>query len=45
LAAEYGVSRVTARHARKLLIDRGLVVSVRSKGTYVQASDNHPVGM
>jgi GntR family transcriptional regulator len=35
LACEYGVSLGTARHATRLLRYRGLVVTVRSKGTYV----------
>ena len=35
LAEEYGVSLGTARHATRLLRFRGLVVTIRSKGTYV----------
>ncbi|WAL64923.1 winged helix-turn-helix domain-containing protein [Amycolatopsis cynarae] len=35
LAEEYGVSLGTARHATRVLRARGLVVTVRSKGTYV----------
>lgn len=35
LASEYGVSLGTARHATRLLRFRGLVVTVRSKGTYI----------
>ena len=35
LAQEYGVSLGTARHATELLRTRGLVVTVRSKGTFV----------
>ncbi|TVT60123.1 winged helix-turn-helix transcriptional regulator [Amycolatopsis rhizosphaerae] len=35
LAEEYGVSLGTARHATKLLRERGLLVTVRSKGTYI----------
>ena len=35
LAEEYGVSLGTARHATRLLRYRGLVITVRSKGTYV----------
>ncbi|NKQ57589.1 winged helix-turn-helix transcriptional regulator [Amycolatopsis sp. K13G38] len=38
LAEEYGVSLGTARHATRLLRYRGLVVTVRSKGTYVAAA-------
>lgn len=32
---EFGVSRPTARAAVQLLVERGLVVTVRGKGTYV----------
>jgi DNA-binding GntR family transcriptional regulator len=35
LAQEYGVSLGTARHATRLLRYRGLVVTIRSKGTYI----------
>lgn len=35
LAREYGVSLGTARHASRLLCDRGLLVTVRSKGNYI----------
>jgi GntR family transcriptional regulator len=35
LAYVYEVSLGTARHATRLLRERGLVVTVRSKGTYV----------
>lgn len=35
LADDYGVSLGTARHATQLLRDRGLVVTLPSKGTYV----------
>ncbi|TVT43836.1 winged helix-turn-helix transcriptional regulator [Amycolatopsis rhizosphaerae] len=35
LADLYGVSLGTARHATRLLRSRGLVVTIRSKGTYV----------
>lgn len=35
LADEYGVSLGTARHATRLLRYRGLVITIRSKGTYV----------
>ncbi|MGW4593698.1 GntR family transcriptional regulator [Amycolatopsis thermoflava] len=34
-AKEYGVSLGTARHATQILRDRGLVVTIRSKGTFV----------
>ncbi|MFD2415387.1 GntR family transcriptional regulator [Amycolatopsis pigmentata] len=35
MVAEYGVSLGTARHAIRLLRERGLVITVRSKGTFV----------
>ncbi|WP_051362503.1 winged helix-turn-helix domain-containing protein [Amycolatopsis thermoflava] len=35
LAEEYGVSLGTARHATHLLRKRGLVVTIRSLGTFV----------
>lgn len=35
LCWEYGVSLGTIRHATKILRERGLVVTVRSKGTFV----------
>lgn len=35
LAAEYGVSVSTARRAARELRERGLVVTIRVKGTYV----------
>jgi DNA-binding GntR family transcriptional regulator len=38
LADEYRVSLGTARHATRLLRDRGLVITVRSKGTYIAPS-------
>jgi DNA-binding GntR family transcriptional regulator len=42
LARDYGVSLGTARHATRLLRERGLVVTVRSKGTYVAKRDREP---
>ncbi|NIH87508.1 winged helix-turn-helix domain-containing protein [Amycolatopsis granulosa] len=36
LAAEYGVALGTARHATSILRELGLVVTVRSKGTFVR---------
>jgi DNA-binding GntR family transcriptional regulator len=42
LAAEYGVSLGTARHATRLLKHRGLVVTIRSKGTYVADRSPRP---
>ncbi|GLY69709.1 phosphotransferase [Amycolatopsis taiwanensis] len=46
LADEYGVSLGTARRATELLRERGLVVTLRSKGTYItdpneQADQTH----
>jgi DNA-binding GntR family transcriptional regulator len=35
LAQQYGVSLGTARHATRLLRYRGLVITLRAKGTYV----------
>jgi DNA-binding GntR family transcriptional regulator len=35
IVAEYGVSRPTARAAVQLLVERGLVHTVRGKGSYV----------
>lgn len=35
---EFGVSRPTARAAVQLLVERGLVVTVRGKGSYVVGS-------
>ncbi|WAL66861.1 winged helix-turn-helix domain-containing protein [Amycolatopsis cynarae] len=42
LAHEYGVSLGTARHATRLLRDWGLVVTIRSKGTYVARREPAP---
>ncbi|KAA9162593.1 winged helix-turn-helix transcriptional regulator [Amycolatopsis acidicola] len=39
LAREYGVSVGTSRHATKLLRERGLVTTIRCKGTYVTPVD------
>ena len=39
LALEYGVSLGSVRHATRLLRFRGLVVTVRSKGTYVASKE------
>lgn len=35
LAVEYGVSLGTARHATEILRERGLVFTIRSKGTFI----------
>ncbi|MFG3048156.1 GntR family transcriptional regulator [Streptomyces sp. NPDC048241] len=40
IVTEFGVSRPTARAAIQLLIDRGLVVTVRGKGRYVTDADS-----
>lgn len=42
LARNYGVSLGTARHATRLLRERGLVITIRSKGTYVRKRDDKP---
>ncbi|MFF5976869.1 GntR family transcriptional regulator [Streptomyces sp. NPDC012769] len=39
LAEEYGVARLTARRATQELRDRGLVITVRGKGSYVTPLD------
>jgi DNA-binding GntR family transcriptional regulator len=36
LAAEYGVSLATGRHAVKVLRERGLVITLPVKGTFVK---------
>ncbi|MGW4591894.1 winged helix-turn-helix domain-containing protein [Amycolatopsis thermoflava] len=42
LAQEYGVSLGTARHATHLLRQRGLVITIRCRGTFVTApADRH----
>ncbi|WP_431879945.1 winged helix-turn-helix domain-containing protein [Amycolatopsis sacchari] len=42
LAEEYGLSVNTVRHAVRLLRYRGLVTTVRSKGTYVIDAPRQP---
>lgn len=42
LAREYGVSLGTARQATKLLREQGLVITLRSKGTYVAKREKQP---
>lgn len=42
LARRYGVSLGTARHATRVLRERGLVVTIRSKGTFVVKRDASP---
>lgn len=37
LAREYGVSLGTARHATEILREQGIVITLRSKGTFVVA--------
>ncbi|UNZ20651.1 winged helix-turn-helix domain-containing protein [Streptomyces sp. 891-h] len=39
LAREYGVSYMSARRAIRVLRDRGLAITVPSKGTYIQAPE------
>ncbi len=38
LAEEYGVSYITLRHATAILRERGLIVSIHGRGTYVAAA-------
>lgn len=40
LADEYGVSLGTARHATRVLRERGLVFTIRAKGTFVADLNN-----
>lgn len=35
LAREFGVSYITMRHSARLLRERGLIISVHGKGTFV----------
>jgi len=35
IVEEFGVSRPTARAAVQLLVERGLIITVRGKGSYV----------
>jgi GntR family transcriptional regulator len=35
LAEEYGVAYTTVRHAMALLRDRGVIITVHGRGTYV----------
>ncbi|MFI6421539.1 GntR family transcriptional regulator [Streptomyces sp. NPDC050842] len=42
LAEEYGVARLTARRATQELRDRGLVITVRGKGSYVTPTPGDP---
>jgi aminoglycoside phosphotransferase (APT) family kinase protein len=44
LADEYGVSLGTARRATELLRDRGLVFTLRSKGTFIADPKVNPLG-
>jgi DNA-binding GntR family transcriptional regulator len=43
LAQEYSVSLGTARHATRLLRFRGLVKTIRSKGTYIAERSTPPI--
>jgi DNA-binding transcriptional ArsR family regulator len=38
LTEEYGVSYITVRHAMAVLRERGLIVSIHGRGTFVAAS-------
>ena len=42
LAAEYGVSYDTIRRATALLRDRGLIITIVGRGTYVSPEDQRP---
>lgn len=42
VVAEFGVSRPTARAAIEVLIERGLIVTVRGKGRYVTGPEPAP---
>ncbi len=47
LAEEFGVSYITARHSMAIFRQRGLVVSIHGRGTYVAAyfrNDHESVG-
>lgn len=39
LAQEFGIAKLTARRAARELRDRGLVVTVPGRGTYVKATE------
>jgi GntR family transcriptional regulator len=45
LVQEYGVARGTARKAIQLLRDRGLVVTVVGRGTYVVSPPDDPTSV
>ena len=38
LAEEFGVSYITARHAIAILRERGLIVSIHGRGTFVAST-------
>lgn len=42
LAEEYGVARMTIIRATKLLVERGLVVVLSGRGTFVRDPDDVP---
>ena len=42
LATEYGVSYDTIRRATALLRDRGLIITIVGRGTYVTPEDQRP---
>lgn len=44
VASQYGVSLGTTRHALQLLRERGLIVTVRSKGTFVVPAEKRVSG-
>ncbi|HVB42634.1 MAG TPA: winged helix-turn-helix domain-containing protein [Streptosporangiaceae bacterium] len=38
LAEEYGVAYITVRHAMQILRERGLIVTIHGRGTFVAGS-------
>jgi DNA-binding GntR family transcriptional regulator len=42
LATEYGVAYNTVRHSMELLRERGLIVTIHGRGTYVVPEDQRP---
>lgn len=42
LAAEYGVAYHTIRNAMRVLRERGLIVTIHGRGTFVAARDEAP---
>lgn len=38
IAEEYGVAYITVRHSMQILRDRGLIVTIHGRGTFVAAA-------